>query len=230
MKKLVKGIAQTVGVEISKAKKGRFDNEWVFEQQYDVLIDIGASVGKFSQPFLGKVDLIYCFEPIPNSFAQLKHSLGGYDYVELHNVAIGDDIGEVEFNLSSHHTSSSVLKMANTHKEAFPHSAKEEILKVKIEKLDNLIDLEKLKGKKVLTKIDVQGYEYFVLQGGSQVIASSNVVICEASFVELYQGQKLFDTIYKQFVQLGFEYKGNLSQIYNPKTGRVLQANCIFER
>ncbi len=48
--------------------------EWAFPyiKSFRTYIDIGASTGKTSIPFIGKFEKIYCFEPNPRSFEELS--------------------------------------------------------------------------------------------------------------------------------------------------------------
>ena len=48
----VKRMFRLLGMEVTKVKKYKHDNEWIMEQEYDVLIDVGASIGKYSLEFL----------------------------------------------------------------------------------------------------------------------------------------------------------------------------------
>lgn len=43
-----------------------------------------------------------------------------------------------------------------------------------------------------LMKLDVQGFELEVLNGGRHALAHATAVICEVSFIEFYKGQPLF--------------------------------------
>ena len=228
----VKKVFRLLGMEVTKVKRCKHDNEWIMEQDYDVLLDVGASIGKFSIDFL-KINpdlIVYAFEPIPESYAILKNTLKAFKNIHYFNTAVGNEDGNIGFNLSSHHTSSSVLKMSETHKTAFPESSGVNITQVKISKLDSLIDVSELKEKRALLKIDVQGYEFEVLNGATEVLKEVDILITELSFIELYKGQKLFDEVYRKLFGSGFTFIGNLSQIYDPHSGKVLQSNAIFRK
>lgn len=49
-------------------------------------------------------------------------------------------------------------------------------------------------------------------------------------FETLYQGQPLFDDIYRKLVSWGFVYSGALDQLCSPQDGRPLQEDSIFVR
>ena len=72
--------------------------------------------------------------------------------------------------------------------------------------IENNIWLE----KEILVKIDVQGVEDKVIRGGIETLKKAKIVITEVEFVELYEGQVLFDGIYEQLNKLGFKFKGTI--------------------
>ena len=82
----------------------------------------------------------------------------------------------------------------------------------------------------VLIKIDVQGYELFVLHGGPETVKRARALIVETSFTKLYEGQPLFDDIYKTLKKSEFDYGGNWDQLTDPRDGRILQTDAIFLR
>ena len=231
MKHIIKKLFSFAGLNVTRAKKGKHNNEWLTEGNYDVIIDIGANIGQFSQGFLERNPelIIHAFEPIPEAFQILQKTLGHYKGVDIYNLALGNKSGDFQFHLSSHLTSSSVLPMASLHKTAFPKSKEQKDINVRMERLDNILESKMVEGKKTLCKIDVQGYEYEVIQGGKKVLAYCDLIICEMSFKELYKKQRLFDDVYRELRDMGFIYIGNLSQIFNSIDGSVLQANAIFK-
>jgi hypothetical protein len=79
-----------------------------------------------------------------------------------------------------------------------------------------------------MVKIDVQGYEKFVIEGASKSLLKTKLVLVEISVRELYNGEALFDEIYHLLTNLGFEFRGIYDQLKDKRTGEVLQCDCIF--
>lgn len=78
--------------------------------------------------------------------------------------------------------------------------------------------------------MDVQGYEYPVLQGAEKIITSKNLkgILMEMSFEKLYKNQKTFDFLYKEMIKRGFRI-WNMTNIFVEKdTGKLLQADVLF--
>lgn len=198
---------------------------------FRTVVDAGADVGGFARMIkeLLPAATVLSFEPLPDSFARLEHAMRGVAGFRAFNCALGEAEGELEIHHSDYAQSSSLLPMTNLHRAAFPETAGERIERVKVRRLDDVlagIDVE----PELLVKIDVQGYEDKVLAGGEQTLALARALIIEVSFKELYEGQPLFDDIYRQLTSRGFSIMGHLYQVLNPADGCVLQADALFIR
>ncbi|GAG95421.1 unnamed protein product, partial [marine sediment metagenome] len=134
-----------------------------------------------------------------------------------------------EFNLNDFSASSSFHIISQSHVQAFPQTTNTRPIKVKVERLDDILsgyDLE----EELLIKVDVQGFEDKVIAGGKVTFSKAKILLIEVSFVTLYESQPLFEDIYAQFISTGFRYAGNLDQVVNPVNGEILQADAIFIR
>jgi FkbM family methyltransferase len=204
---------------------------WFRAFKIKTILDVGANQGQFALVVNAVFPeaQVYSFEPVPSCFEALKRNTERIKSFKAFNLGLGDSTDELEFELNDFSASSSFLKMADSHKEIFPYTSQAKSIKVKVDRLDNLqshLEIE----HPLLVKIDVQGYEDRVLEGGREVIQAAKVVIIETSFCSLYQDQALFDRIYQQLTELGFSYKGMLGQMQNPHSGEVLQSDSIFVR
>lgn len=222
-------LLQLKGVHIGEYL--RLNHPWIKQAGINTVIDIGAHAGEFSsavRTILPNVQ-IYAFEPQPDCYDRLRDKLGRYGSFGAFQVALGERSGQVKFWRSSFSKSSSVLEMARLHQEAFPWSAHTVPATVQLEMLDHYLDRIELTTK-VLVKIDVQGYEDKVLQGGVQLLKRVDYVLVEVSFGPLYEGQAQFHDVYDLLVQLGFSYAGSLDQLLSPLDDSILQADALFVR
>jgi FkbM family methyltransferase len=192
-------------------------------------LDIGANTGQFTKTILALLpnSKIYSFEPLPDCFKELQQFTDRHSNITVLNVGIGDKSGSLSFEQNAFSPSSSFLKMADAHKQAYVHTQNTKTVEVKIDRLDDITEDFNL-GSSLLIKIDVQGYEDKVLQGGMKTIQQAKIVIIETSFVHLYESQPLFDNIYNSFRDWGFSYFGTIDQASDPKTGQILQGDAIF--
>jgi hypothetical protein len=117
--------------------------------------------------------------------------------------------------------------MAELHKRAFPETRNTTPETVRVERLDDLAASLTLE-RPLLMKIDVQGFEVKVIEGAHNTVALADVIIVETGVAPLYEGQALFDDVYRALFDLGFRYQGNHNQLLSPDDGRVLQADAFF--
>ena len=53
-------------------------------------------------------------------------------------------------------------------------------------------------------------------------------MIVETLFQAIYEGQPLFDTVYRALAELGFRYGGSFDEQKSPTDGAPLQEDSIF--
>lgn len=207
----------------------RDSHRWMLEYQFKSIIDIGANVGQFGKKirqYYPEAHL-YSFEPIPFVCEELKLNFKGDTNFTAINAGVGDRDGNAKFHMNLFSDSSSMLEIAELHTKNFPYTKDEIEIDVEIKRLDSCFKATEIQ-KPYLVKIDVQGFEEQVIDGGLQVIGDAEMVITEASYKELYKGQSLFDALYEKLKALGFEYIGNLDQMESAFTGEPLQGDAIF--
>ncbi|MFA6315246.1 MAG: FkbM family methyltransferase [Candidatus Paceibacterota bacterium] len=206
------------------------DLSWLKKYTIDSILDIGANEGQFLEKimkvFPGKQT--YCFEPLREVYKKLQTKTKDRQNVKVIQCAIGDENKEMSMNHCEFSPSSSLLKMDDLHKKAFPFTAKSQKEIVLVRKLDNIDEIRD-KCKRPFIKIDTQGYEINVINGGLETFKLSPIIMIEVSYKSLYEGQPLFDDIYNKLTKMGFNYIGNIEQLLDPTTLQPLQADAIFE-
>jgi len=204
---------------------------WLEGAGIQTVIDIGAHTGSFAYAIRSYLPLaqIYSFEPLADCFQILTRNLDRGGRFQAFNVALGNEQGEIAMQRSEFSPSSSILPMAEAHKQAFPWTAKTEPVLVRIQRLDDFARQLRLE-RKVLLKIDVQGYELEVLQGGMGTLNAIDYVNVECSFQVLYKGQASFHQVYEFLTSRGFAYAGSWGQMFSPRDGSILQINALFVR
>ena len=204
--------------------------EWLKEFNFKTIIDIGANEGQFAGKILTVFPdaLLHCFEPLPAVFSQLKIYFNSNPNVVLYNYGLGSRDEEKMIFKNEYSPSSSFLEMLDLHKSNFDFAVGVAPENISIRRLDDFF--EKSIIRPLLLKIDVQGYEKYVLDGGKTVVQQADVVIIETSFYQLYKGQPLFDDIYQYLIKLGFQYAGNVEQLIAPTDKKILQADALFIR
>ncbi len=199
----------------------------------DLVFDVGANEGQFAA-FLRDIGYkggIISFEPLKDAFLKLQARSDADPNWEAYNYALGDFDGQSRINVSGNSQSSSLLDMNPEHLKAAPYSAyfsEEEIL---VRKLDSVYDdLVGNSEKRIMLKIDTQGYEKKVMDGSMNSISKITGIQLEMSLVELYKDEVLFESM-KHFIEgLGFSLCLLEPGFQNPQTGKLLQVDSIFYR
>ncbi len=209
----------------------KLNRPWLRALNIATVLDVGANVGQFAAMLhvILPEARIYSFEPLGDCFERLQFSMKNVPNFTPLNIALGDQAGSLAFERNAATVSSSFLKLTEVHKMAFPHTRDANIVTVEVERLDDLAERLVIVDP-LLVKIDVQGYEDRVLRGGEQTIKRAQLIIAETSFERLYEGQALFDDIYRVLTGWGFAYTGSLDQLSDPSTGRTLQEDSVFTK
>jgi FkbM family methyltransferase len=215
-------------IEIRNKRNWRKDNKWLLDYDFETIIDIGANEGQFAtkmRMFFPKAEII-SFEPIPFVYQKLTNVFINDSKFKAYPLGLGDQDMETEFYENDYSPSSSLLKLKD-HTSHFDAATNTKPIKITVKKLDEVLANEGLT-KPIMVKIDVQGFEDKVIMGGKNILSQADLILCEVSFVQLYEGQKLFSDINNMLSSLGFSYSGNYEQLYSPATNEVLQADAIF--
>jgi len=147
----------------------------------DFFLDIGANVGYYSV-LASKVNpkcQIYAFEPTPVTFAVLQENILSNQpcVIRAEQMALGQRTGVLKFDIYADKALNSVnVDERHPFFEAGPVA----VLDVPCAKLDDYLSENDLPIPDVV-KLDVEGYEYFVLHGATSMLASiqAPILFCE---------------------------------------------------
>jgi len=200
------------------------------KQNINLVLDIGASEGFYAEELreAGYKGRIMSFEPLGGSYARLNKSSEKDPLWDTFNMALGDKEDEVEMSVSGHVTSSSLLQMTDAHLNALQSSATVSKEKIKVRPLNSFIGNQIKTSDRIYMKVDVQGFEMFVLAGADKVLEQVEAMEMELSLTPLYQGGPLFLDMIQHLQKLGFVLV-SLSHVFtDPNTEQLLQVDGIF--
>ena len=142
-----------------------------------VIIDIGANIGNYTSSLLDKFPYaqIYSIEPASEAFKKLQENIGFERRVNLLNLAIGKFDGVCKLYSDS---GASGLASLTKRDLSFLDISFELIEEISIAKLDTLT--QELGIKADVVKIDVEGHELDVLEGGKKTF--NNVTVLQFEF------------------------------------------------
>lgn len=199
----------------------------------DLVFDVGANVGQFSESlrFYGYTGKIVSFEPLSVAREKLTEAAARDPKWEVHpRVALGENDGEVDINVSGNLFSSSILPMLEGHKAAASDSVYVGVERVPITRLDAVAEPYLREAKAPFLKIDTQGFEQHVLDGASGILPRLRGVLCELSLVPLYEGQPLWMEMLARLEADGFTLWAIQPGFTDYRDGRTLQFDAIWFR
>jgi FkbM family methyltransferase len=163
-------------------------------QSDEIFIDVGANIGAYTilaSKVIGVESI--SFEPLPDTVRKLQDQIqiNRIDHlVKVINKGVGDKLGELFFTNNNDTVNKVSLK-----------SDFENTTKVNVTTLDYALDY----AKKYFFKIDVEGFEYNVIQGGSNILSSQNT---SALIIELNDSGLEFgfsnEEIHEKIISFGF--------------------------
>ena len=154
------------------------------------ILDIGANIGMTAVSLARKFPnaVIHAFEPVPVNCAVFKRIVKHYRLknVVLHENALGHETGTMRIVVPE---INKVHMFGLSHVEVngrYDEWNSGEVYKVRVARLDDITALQQEK-KIAAVKIDVENFEFFVLQGGKQLLLQHKPII----YCELWDNEML---------------------------------------
>lgn len=228
MLRKIKSLINSLGYDIIRYKSPH--KELVLRYDIGTVLDIGANTGQYAASFFAECPnvKIISFEPVKSCFEEMTKKLSSHGTnFQAFSFALGSKNEDTFINRSSFTPSSSLLPVSKALKDNYPKSVESSKEKITVKRLDDVFPTLNI-SKNLLIKIDVQGFEDQVIAGGTSTISKAKVVIVETSFVALYEGQSMFDDIYRRMKNLGFSYYGDRERHYSKDGSKLLYEDSIF--
>jgi len=140
-------------------------------QKGDVFVDVGANIGSITLLGASKVGergKVFSIEAHPQTFKYLSGNvdLNSFDNIHLFNVAIGEEAGNIQFTSQTSDDQNKVVTEGNTL----------DSISVPVKRLEDLVDFKTIQ----LLKIDVEGFELFVLKGCAHLLKNVECIYFES--------------------------------------------------
>lgn len=236
MKLLIQQFFKILNLDVKiyrKSNHPRYDLvKFILDNNISLVLDVGANDGGFVREirYLGYKGNVLSFEPLSKAHSTLSiNSQSDTKWFVFDRIALGNKDEIVDINISANSVSSSILPMLDSHIDAAFNSQYINKEKVNVKKLDNL-DLSFLNSDSNFIKIDAQGFEFNIINGGENFISKSKGIVCELSLVELYDGQKLWLEMINYIQNLGFMVWSIQPGFKDPLTGQLLQLDVLFKK
>lgn len=209
----------------------KFFHDLLRQYKVTLLIDVGANQGQYARWVrqTGYNGRITSYEPISRAFQALHQAASNDSLWSTRQAALGSTVGSADIRISANSVSSSLLDMEALHLAAEPSSRVVGRETVKVSTLD-VEFAEAPDDERVWLKLDVQGFEDAVLQGGQRLVEKAVVIQSELSIQPLYVGQVSYLEILRQLSVLGFTPVRFVQGFSDPSSGVQLQLDVIAVR
>jgi len=166
----------------------------------DILVNVGANVGYYCCHALSLGKPVIAFEPMERNLRYLYKNMyaNGWNGAEIFPLALSNDVGIME--IYGGETGASLVKgWAGTHdsyKTLVPCST-----------MDTVLDT-RLRGKRVLVLVDIEGAERWMLQGAGKMLANdpAPIWVVEITSKELQPRGVDMNPNFKATFQIFFQY------------------------
>jgi FkbM family methyltransferase len=204
---------------------GRFRKD---SKQVRIIFDVGANIGQTALSYLKNFPdaEIFSFEPISETFQQLRANVYGKSGVKCFNLAMGRESGSIQVQLQSCSLFNSLSNKGNY------ATGRAEI--VRVVSLDEFLEEKQIPHIDIL-KIDAEGFDLEVLKGGTKFLQSAKDVFLyiETTFRREDNDHTNFDEIHSFIYDYGFRFVGIYDQDYNsfaPPLPPLAYCNALFHK
>ena len=186
-----------------------------------MLIDVGSNKGQFAilfQYFFPQAKII-SFEP-QKEFLKIQKKIL-FKNTKFYSICLGNKNENSYLNVTKKKDSSSILK---------PNILKDSIykvinkMKIKVRRLDDVLKIRYK--KKILIKLDVQGYEKKVLLGAIKSLKKIDYILIELSSSSIYKKQSTKKDIVKYLNKKNFFLLKEINKGFITK--KIYQTDCLF--
>lgn len=239
IKKAIKFIFSSLGYEIiNKSILGNdiYRDLISLSNKKDKLIifDVGANLGQTALEFARYFpeSVVYSLEPDPKTFDDLINQTQMHSKIKPYNIGLGSVVDRMELNINKATGGNSLLELSeNIHLFASGDwTEKTGTKQVEITTLDLFCTENKIEGIDIL-KIDTQGYELKIIEGGFKTIVPSftKIIYLEVVFVELYKEQCYFSDIFEILTKKGYKLLGLYNKFQKEeKPNYLLWCDAVF--
>lgn len=206
--------------------------DFMNSRKVDLVLDVGANVGTFEQELRtrGYDKQIVSFEPASDPYRQLAKAASADPNWQARNIALGSKAGVADINIAENSVYNSFRDQTSIAQEFDKRSTTVRTEKVSVATVDDI--LKDKQDRRVLLKIDTQGFERDVLAGASLSLAFILGILMEIPIVHLYEGTWTFEEVLVKMKSMGFVLAqitptSHLKQL-DPVS--VAEVDCVFRR
>lgn len=203
MFRLNRAIYRRLGLLRVGRRRARDLFDFIETRKIDAVIDVGAHTGEFGLSLRtgGYRGRMISFEPVESSFTELSKNARGDHNWEIHRCAVGMTSGQGSIHVSELSIFSSILPLSEV---ATLHDSRMKIDHAESVPVVTLDETAASISGNILLKVDTQGYERQVLDGGRETLRRCLGVLMELPAIHTYSGDWEFHEALAYMHQAGF--------------------------
>jgi len=232
---LHKKIAKAFGYELIRRRKHTTLNTHIINiinhHKVNLVLDVGANVGDFGKMLRaeGYYGIIHSFEPVSQTFNQLRKTSFNDQKWFVHKMAMGEVCGKEIINITESSNLSSFLNPNDFGKE---YSKTINILQkemVEVETIDNFLNtqISDFDNLRILLKIDTQGYDLKVFKGAINTIKHIICILSELCIKPIYSGMPHYLDSLRIYEKYGFIISG-IYPICRDEDMSLVEMDCML--
>ncbi|MBD2093914.1 FkbM family methyltransferase [Trichocoleus sp. FACHB-591] len=208
------------------------NKDWFPKNEIQLVIDVGANEGKFIITSLALMPevAVYAFEPNLSLAEKLSSHKWNSEKIKIFPVALGSKQNNLPINITKFSPASSFLEPSDQLAIEFPETEIDNIVIVKVDRIDDLINSLDTMHESILLKLDVQGFELEVLQGATGILDRIPIIVCEVNFAALYEKQPSLEAILSFLSKYGYQLVDIGDPVRSRTTKEVLYADVAFKK
>ena len=203
MNKVIRAAYRRLGIVHVGRRRVRDLIDFIESRAIDTVIDVGANIGQFGESLRsgGYRGKIVSFEPTNSVFQILSKKAEADGNWEVHQCGLGAASGTATLHASKLSVFNSILELSEVAKLHDNRMDVDHTEDVPIFTLDQVA--EHTSGN-IFLKVDTQGYERQVMEGGRKTISRTLGILMELPVIHTYQGEWQFHEGLKYMFELGF--------------------------
>jgi FkbM family methyltransferase len=201
--------------------------------EIDCVLDVGANVGQYRDFLRNKVlyeGPIVSFEPVGRHVELLRRRASTDRDWHVEGYALGGREGELPINVMASDQFSSFLQPDNSRTRAYEGlNEPTHVETVTVHTLDVVLPMlrERLNFDRPYLKLDTQGFDMEVLQGGRDSLPDVRALQTEASVIGIYKGMPGYMDTIRYLEERGFDVTGFYPVSRDPSL-RLIEFDCVM--
>ena len=199
----------------------------------DCVLDVGANIGQYHDFLRDKV--LYCgpivsFEPVRRHIDLLRDRARADGAWHIEGYALGAEDGNLPINVMVSDQFSSFLQPDNSCLHDYDRlNVPCHVENVAVRTLDVVLPAlqEKLGFRRPYLKLDTQGFDLEVLQGGRHCLPEMRALQTEASVIGIYKGMPGYMDTLRYLSEHGFDVTG-FYPVSRDRSLRLVEFDCVM--